>query len=69
MNKINTSTLLLAFALGVLLTLLLISRSDDGPYVPFGQTQKRILDTRNGRLYAVGTDGNWIVSVERVGKK
>jgi hypothetical protein len=68
MNKSNVASLLLAFALGVLLTLLLASRFNHGPYVPLGPAGEQILDTRNGRVYAK-TAGRttWHVFVQRVG--
>jgi hypothetical protein len=69
MNKSSVASLLLASALGVLLTLLLTSRRNDGPYVPFGPRGEQILDTRNGRVYAPGAQGTWLVQVQKVGAK
>jgi hypothetical protein len=68
MDRNTVVRLVLAFALGVLLTFLLTSGFHNGRYVPFGDTGTRILDTRTGRVYAQGNDV-WHISVKRVGKK
>jgi hypothetical protein len=67
-NRKIVLTHVLAFAVGVLLTLLLASRFHGARYVPFDAARTRILDTRNGRVYAQGEYGKWIIEVERVGK-
>ncbi len=70
MDRKNVLRLLLAFVLGVLLTLLLTSGSGDGRYVPFGSTGERILDTRTGRVYAeVAGKHTWLVVMQGVNKK
>ena len=59
--------LLLAFLLGVLLTLLFGPNSNNGRYVPFGEGDA-ILDTRNGRVHSnMNRKGVWGVRVEKVG--
>ncbi len=68
-NKALLASLLAAFVLGVLLTLLLAPRSGNARYVPFGQGQTQILDTRNGCVYAKGVKRQWVLEVKRVGKK
>ncbi len=68
MDRNTVVRLVLAFALGVLLTLLLTSGFNNGRYVPFGDTRTRILDTRTGRVYAE-SNRVWHVIVQRVGKK
>lgn len=69
-RKPNVVTLLLAFSLGVLLTLLVTSGPDDRYYVPFGPTGEKILDTRNGQVYAqTGGMDTWHVLVRKVGRQ
>ncbi len=70
MNKNGVLSLLLAFALGVLLTLLVTSRFTAGPYIPFGTTGQQILDTRNGRVYVQGGGKEtWHILVQGVNTK
>jgi hypothetical protein len=70
MDKNGVLSLLLAFALGILLTLLLTSRFTDGRYVPFGSTGQQILDTRTGRVYARAAEKDtWLIVVQGVGTK
>jgi hypothetical protein len=68
MDKNSIQSLLVAFLLGVLLTLLLTSRPTQGPYIPFGAPgEQKILDTRDGRVYVHGlADGKemWHVFVQ-----
>jgi len=68
-NEATLASLLAAFALGVLLTLLLTLRFDNARYVPYGQGGSKILDTRNGRVYGRGVKGQWVLGVKRVGKE
>jgi hypothetical protein len=68
MDRNTVVRLVLAFALGVLLTFLLASGFNNGRYVPFGDKGMRILDTRTGRVYGESNHG-WHLLVERVGKK
>ncbi len=72
MNRNEVLRLVLAFALGVLLTLLLTLRHTQGRYVPFGSGASQILDTRNGQVYGHSLkDGKeaWHVFVQGVGAK
>lgn len=69
MYKESFVSLLLAFSLGVLLTLLLALRFNDARYIPFGSDGNRILDTRNGRAYSRAAEGKvWLLKVQKVGK-
>ncbi len=71
-NRQIVLTHVLAFAVGVLLTLLLASRFHGARYVPFDAARTRILDTRNGRVYAQGGGQEyrkWIIEVEKVGTR
>ncbi len=72
MNRSDVLRLGLAFALGVLLTLLLTSWPTNGRYVPLDPTRHEILDTRTGRLYGQGhTAGGkeaWLIKVQGVGR-
>ena len=69
MLKKQNIHLILAFLLGVLLTLLLASNSNNGRYVPYGD-RGTILDTRNGRVHTNSNRGGvWVVRVEKVGVK
>jgi len=70
MFKGNVVNLLIAFSLGVLLTLLLTLRSTDARYIPFGLRGNKILDSRNGRVYAKTANRDvWHITVQKVGKK
>ena len=71
MNRKSVVTHGVAFAIGVLLTLLCASGSHEGRYVPVNGASNRILDTRTGRVYAKGSvrgREKWIVDVDRVGR-
>ena len=69
MDRKRVLSLLLAFILGVLLTLLLGPGSNNGRYVPFGNTGNQILDTRNGSLYASSSRSLWVMRVQKVGEE
>lgn len=67
MEKKRIFHLLLAFLLGVVLTILFTP--NEGRYVEYNEgIGPRLLDTRTGRLYAK-SDKGWILETEKVGYK
>ncbi len=72
MFKKEILSLLLAFFLGVLLTLLLSLKFNKAQYLPFGSGDNKILNTRNGCVYSKSeskSGGIWIITVNKVGVK
>lgn len=68
MNASQLKYLAVAFGVGVLSGLLL-SRSPEGRYVPFGPEGTRLLDTRNGclyKIYIINGKHKWEQSMPRV---
>lgn len=70
MDKKYDMNLVIAFALGALVTLIVIAlRPNEQRYVPFGTSGIQILDTRNGSAYVMGANGKWNEKTKRVGVK